>query len=117
MIGPQRLAILGPKAQPFTQRRAQPWKTRKRKISVTAQRANDSFQENCSGRWPETRPCVATIFQGFALRWRNRRPFGAHKPDAHKPGVHTWLEPTFFTVARLAAPEANGPGFIPLEMR
>jgi len=62
----------GPKAHPFAQRRAQPWRdVTPPNIPSSAQRTNRSPQDESLGRWPETSMWRDNLYQGVALHWEN----------------------------------------------
>jgi hypothetical protein len=88
----------GPKAQPFIQRRAKPWYIGRTACYIllclavfgpTGQEfacltngtrgIEDELLARWAGRYREQKGIVVgPPYQGFALRWVNRRPFGAH---------------------------------------
>jgi hypothetical protein len=69
----------GPKAQQFIQRRAEPWnELTATNICSSAQRANRfSSGERTAGPLALRTMFSSRNYQGSALRWVNRRPFGA----------------------------------------
>jgi hypothetical protein len=86
----------GPKAQPFIQRRAEPWIRRRLPNSgIRAEGPAVHLRANCRAFGPNETYLGLSVAQGCALRWMNGRPFGARTPHQRLAGGIRKLGPPY----------------------